>query len=359
MICGLIINFSAYGFVLENSLEGAGVESLMNGIGQARLGSSGALGSNPALLAWLPKKHQLTSTNYLMIFRLKTESNQSFNSSTDVIPAFAANSEGFGKWGHGYGLITSKMRGTFTEKNNQQLSYATNEVQNISINYGIGFKLTKITSFGLGLYLGQVKTDETFSFFGEIDDYDFTLLSQEKLKFWNQGISLGLAQKYDSWIFGISSKINTAKFGVTGTQVENSYNEINNSNSSLIENKKPEIKIIPKISGGIQKQMKEMNLFFDLSWNPGYSDTQTNESYKAIFSAGLALEGHFSDTYKWYSSFLHSPSNGVQDDNASISAGLSKKGQHSLNYGGVTWQRPYKKVDSEEILITFGTQFDY
>jgi hypothetical protein len=331
----------------------------MGGIGQARLGSNGALGSNPALLAWVPMKHQFMSTNQINFYKLKAQDGQSLNVSPDVIPRFAANSEGFGKWGHSYGLIISKMKVGLDQKSEEQRVTGTQETQTINLSYGLGHKISSNTAWGFGLHFGRVQEDGDFSAIGESGGFEFAFTLRDRKTFWVQGLSLGVASKVDTWAFGLSSKFTTSTFWATGSQEQSGYSETTNSNTSEIQHKVPYIKIIPNVRGGIQKEFEKMKLFFDLSWVPSYFDTDVEEYSKAQLSAGLGIEGVLTEVYHWYSGLNHAPGKGGEGDNGSFSLGLSKKGPNSVNYAGLAWRRAYQSAESELVQINFGTMFDY
>jgi hypothetical protein len=358
-VCMLVFHFSTFAFVAENTAEGLGLEILMGGIGQARLGSNGALGSNPALLAWLPKKHVFTSTNQISFYKLKAEDGQKLDISPDVIPRFAASSEGFDQWGHSYGLIISKMKIGLNQESEEQRTTGTQETQTLHLNYGLGYKISKNTALGLGLYVGRVYENGDFSAIGESDGLEFALTIRDRKTFWVQGASLGMASKFDSWAFGLSSKFTTATFWATGSQEQSGYSEATNSNTSEVEHKVPFIKIVPNIRGGIQKEFEMMSLFFDLSWLPGYTDPDFEDYTKAQLSLAMGAEGVLTESYKWYSGLLHVPGTSGEEDNGSFSFGFSKKSKHSMNYAGLSWRRAYKSAESELIQINFGTNFDY
>jgi hypothetical protein len=358
-VCMLVFHFSTFAFVAENTAEGLGLETLMGGIGQARLGSSGALGSNPALLAWLPKKYEFMSTNQISFYKLKAEDGQKLNISPDVIPRFAASSEGFGQWGHSYGLIISKLKIGLNQESEEQRTTGTQETQTINLNYGVGYKISNNTALGLGLYFGRVQEDGDFSAIGESDGFEYAFTIRDRITFWTQGISLGVASKVDTWAFGLSSKFTTATFWATGSQEQSGYSETSSSNSSEVEHKVPYIKIVPNIRGGIQKEFDKMRLFFDLSWIPGYADPDFGDYTKAQLTAGMGIEGSLTEAYNWYSGLSHAPGTGGDGDNGSLNFGLSKKSEHSMNYAGLSWRRAYKSAESELIQINFGTKFDY
>ncbi len=350
---------SAFAFVVENTSDGLGLETLMSGIGQARLGSTGALGSNPALLAWLPKQHVFMSTNQVNFYKIKAKDGEKLDISPEVIPRFAASSEGFDQWGHSYGLILNKLKIGLNQGTQGQRTSGTQETQTLLLSYGLGHKIAKDTAWGISFYAGRIYQKGDFSALGESDGYEFAFTVRDTKTFWIQGFSLGVASKFDSWSFGLSSKFNTATFWTTGSQEQSGYSEASGTNSSEVEHKVPHIKVVSNFRAGIQKELEKMRLFFDISWLPSYSNRDIDDYTKSQLSLGLGLEGDITEPYQWYTGFMHIPGNSAEQEGGSISLGLSKKNKHSMNYAGLSWARAYRIAESEIVQINFGTNFDH
>ena len=361
LLFNLLAPFSKiFAYTASNSTEGLGVETLMGGVGQARLGSNGALGSNPALLGWLPKQQEFTSTNSISYYRLKSDPGGTINVTPDIIPRFAANSEGFGRWGHSYGLIVSKMKINVDQESGGYRAIGSQETQAISLNYGLGYKISDQSALGMSVNVGRAQEDGTFSSVGESEGFESAYIIRSRQSFWNQGVSLGYARALETWAFGLSTKFTTAKFGSTARNEQSGYSEVTNTNTTQIDHEVGQIKILPDFKLGIQKKLEFIKIFFDLKWTPGYTDPDFKQYVESTMSGIFGMEGFFSETYKWYTGIGYYPPDHLSKaDAGSLHFGISKKGQHSLNYAGLSWTRAIASAESELINLNFGTKFDY
>ena len=356
----LFLSPNVFALMAYNTIEGLGIESMMGGVGLARLGSNGALGSNPALLAWLPKQHEFISSNSINYYKLASQSGGDINVVPDVVPRLAASTEGFGNWGHSYGLIINKMKVTVDQTLDGTRALGTSEMQAINLNYGFGSKISEGLSLGLSLNLGHYQDEGNFSSVGESDGFEFAYAIQSKKSFFNQGVSLGVASEFETWSLGAAAKFNTSLFGASYSSEITGYTEVTNSNSTQTDHRKDPIKVIPIYGLGVQKKFDHLRSFFDLNYTQSHTDIDSGEYEKSSLGGALGLEGALSEAYRWYSGFAYTLSN-LSDEGAAgkASFGFSKRGPHSLNFAGLSWTRTLKSAESQLIVLNFGTKFDY
>ena len=360
ILSSLFLPPSAFSTVAYNTVEGLGVESVMGGVGLARLGSNGALGSNPALLAWLPKQHEFISSNSINYYKLASQPGGDINVVPDVVPRLAASTEGFGNWGHSYGLIINKMKVTVDQTTDGTRALGTSETQVINLNYGFGSKVSDHFSLGFSLNLGRFQEDGQFSSVGESGGFEFAYGVQNKKSFFYQGLSLGFAGEFDNWSAGAVAKFNTIVFGATSFNEFTGYSEVTNSNTTETDHQKEPIKVIPIYGLGVQRKFDHLRSFFDLNYTQGHTDVDTNDYVKSNLSGALGLDGALTEAYRWYSGLAYSLSNiGGEGEAGTASFGLSKRGPHSLNFAGLSWTRALRASESELIALNFGTKFDY
>lgn len=359
LIIPIVFSFSISAFVAENSLEGLGQEILMGGIGQARIGSNGALSSNPALLAWLPKRNEFISTNRISFYKIKAVDGQKLNISPDIVPVLAASTEGFKGWGHSYGVIVSKMKIGLNQLEAGDTIEGKQESQTVNLSYGFGFKSSKNIAWGGGIYVGRTQQDGDFSVIGETNGSEHVYIVRDRETFWQQGISLGTAVSLDTWAFGLSTKLTTTKFWASGRQETAGYTEELNQNFSNISHKSPAIDVVPTVAGGLQKKFKRWKLFVDLNWMGGFTDSDFSDRTPSQVFGGPGLEGRITDRYKLFTGFMHAPGVNGDKDSGLLSFGFSKKNENSQNLFGISWRRYYESAEAELIQINFGTKFGY
>lgn len=349
----------AQAFLEENDLDGLGLEILMGGVGQARIGSHGALGSNPSLLAWLPRKQEFISSNQINFYRLKSLENGDADVSPDVIPRYAASTEGFGKWGHGYGLIINNAKVAFSQEDQDQTISGIQENQGIYFNYSLGYKISEDIALGISLYAARFEEENFFSVLGKEAGNQFVIAVDEKKSLFAQGFSLGAAARYNTWAFGLSTKFTTLTFMAKGQQTQSGYYETSSSTLVTRRDDVPAVDMIPNVRAGVKKEFEDLNLYFDVSWLPEIYSSDMEEHVKSQFSLGLAGEGTFNNRYGWYSGYVHRRGDSGDNDDGTISVGASKKNTHSMNYAGVSWRKEYRGNGNELIQLNFGTMFDY
>jgi len=350
---------TSFSWTKENHLDGLGVEILTGGVGQARLGSSGAVASNPALLAWISKKQQFFSTNQINFYGLKTGDGASIDVSPDVTPLYAVTTEGFDKWGHGYGLITSNMKLAYSFTEEDRIGSGVQETQELGLNYAFGYLLSDNFAVGIGIYASRLQEGRNSSVLSEEAGNKFVISVDVKNSIWVQGLSLGMAGKYKNWDFGLSTKFSTITYMAQSDSTVTGYMEQGNVAYRTKDDSIPPIDLLSNVSGGVRTRLKTIAVLFDVNWIPGIQSSEMEEYLGTQLLFSLGLEGEINERYKWYGGLKHeTPGQGAQSTNT-LSLGASKKNKHSLNFAGFSWLKENKHSGSQVVMVNFGTMFDY
>lgn len=352
-------SFSAHAWTKKNELDGLGVEILTGGVGQARLGSSGAVASNPALLGWISKKQQFISTNQINFYGLKTEDGTSVDVNPDVTPLYAVTTEGFGHWGHGYGLTASDVKLAYFTAEGSKINSGVQENQELGLNYAFGYRLSQNFALGLGVYASRIQEELNSSILNEEAGKRYVFSINEKSSVWVQGFSLGLAGQFEGWDFGLSTKFSTITYMPSRDSIQTAYIEEANAVYRIKNQDIPPLDMLPSFSGGVRTKVKNVHVLFDVNWLPGGHNSEMEEDFGSQMMFALGGEGYLSERYKWYGGIRHqTPGQGDSGSNT-VSIGASKKNSHSLNFAGLAWLREGRKHGSQVVMINFGTMFDY
>lgn len=356
------ISFPLFSQVVQLEAFGSGLETLMAGVGQARLGSQGALTSNPALMSWLPKKREFISTNTFQYFILRDSAND-LSPELEVIPIYAATTEGFGNWAFGYGLVVDSNRGAFEQANGDITVSGSFENDEIGLQAGGSYMVDPQLSLGLTMALQRVSNKTQIGFAGEIAGNDFIGFGTNESQSWSLSSHLGVAKKYDSWALGASAKFNLFKFGSHAEQKITQYFESTGDQTIEKSNDVTPTRINGIYSVGVQKKFFDFRTFLDVYYKPSLEDEEGLKT-SANFSYGLGLEKPITENWRLYSGFGYVPEITVErsedsKESGTISAGASRKGKHSLSYAGIQWIREVITPKNEVIRLLFGTKFEY
>lgn len=352
-----LLPLSAIGDVINSSPELQGIEQLMAGVGLARIGSQGSMTANPSLLAFLLKKQEFLSVNKLNIY--KSEGSEvNTKTKTEVIPSYAVTTEGFGNWGHSYGLGVQSYKLDYQFTVDDQATEGMSEREFITLGYGFGKKIDETSSWGASLILGRDSAESRGISSGKTGGLDYLVSGRYTTTAWVLGSTLGASKIVGEYVFGLSAKLGLSTFGVSSQQRQITHIEgqgINTENTSNI----PYVKVLPSAGLGVQRKFALSSLYLDVNYNPSYEDQDT--SNKALFTYGVGYETlTFMPKIQFYSGLRYAPKVS-QDQNAvgMVSSGFSKKGKHSTSFFGLNWSRDLLKPTSEIIGIIFGTKFEY
>lgn len=331
----------------------------MNGVGKARLGSSGAVASNPALLAWISKRQQFISTNQINFYGLKTEDGTNIDVNPDVTPLYAVTTQGFGDWGHGYGLTASDTKLAYSLTNGNKISSGVQENQELGLNYALGYKLSPLFALGLGVYASRIQEALNSSSISDEAGNRYVISVNEKSSVWVQGFSLGLAGRYEAWDYGLSTKFSTITYMPSRESVQTGYLESVNSTYRIKDQSIPPLTMVSSVSGGVRTKVKDVHLLVDVDWLPGVYSADMEEDMGNQMMFAIGVEGPITERYKWYSGVRHqTPGQGDSGSNT-VSLGASKRNTHSMNFAGLAWLKEGRKNGSHVFMFNFGTMFDY
>ena len=355
----LFFSYQAQSYVYQNSSQGLGLEQLMNGVGQARLGSTGALGSNPALLAWLAKKNEFTSTNAVSFYKFQGMDGTNIRVSPDVVPRIAASSEGFGNWGHSWGIMIDQQKLSFSGVSGAYDITSDQQTQSILLAYALGYKINSNHALGISFNLGRFQEEISSTSSGEEVGVESIVSAKSKTSFWTQGFTLGWASGYKDWAFGASGKFSVMKFGINGQSDFNGYSETNNSRFSDSSKSVENIKLSSNFRLGLQRRFERSKLFYDVDVVPEHTDRIQEDKNKTSISHLVGYESRFFELMHWYSGLTFTPKNSATKDSGTASFGLSKRGKHSTQFGGVNWTRELHSASNQIYRLIFGTKFEY
>lgn len=331
----------------------------MNGVGQARLGSNGALGSNPALLAWLAKKNEFISSNNISFYKFQAMDGTRIRVSPDVVPRLAASSEGFGNWGHSWGAMIDQQKLSYSGLNEGYDVTSEQQSQSLIFAYAFGYQISSNHSFGIGFHLGRVLNEIFTTSNGEEAGIESSISVKSKNSFWIQSLSIGWASGFENWAFGASGKFGLAKFAASGSDEITGYTEANSSLFKETNHSVDNIKLSSDLRFGFQRKFETSKIFYDLDIIPKYYDPDSDEERDLSISHLLGYERNFLESMQWYSGFTYLPGHEHQKDAGVLGAGLSKKGKNSTQFGGVSLTRELQSAANQVYKLIFGTKFEY
>jgi hypothetical protein len=358
-----LFSFCLSSFADELESSGRGFEILLAGAGQARLGSAGAVTSNPALLAWLPKDRRFISQNAVSYYKLRSA--RDIKLDIDIIPLYAVTSEGDGRIGFAYGLTTDSARGGFEKTQGAERTSSTFEHKSIRGVGGVGMMVSSNSALGLSVYLERVSSIGQFTYQTEDSGFEFLMSGKSTDVNWASGLSTGYAWMTNNWAFGLSSKFNIIKFGAEERSEIAQYSEFDGTIRNLVNHNVMPRKIAPIHSAGAQYKKGNQRIFADVNWVPAHRDSSMDANLDDGFAIRLGHEVMLpNELYRLYSGFAffaqRNSSNGEDEKPAGVlSLGFSKKNKHSYSLMGVTWRRDIDKPGNELLSLILGTQFTY
>lgn len=357
-----LITTSTFGDTVELANNGLGLETLMSGVGQARAGSEGSLTSNPALLAFLPQKEEFFSTNAILNYRFRENSdNSSISQKLDVIPIYAATVEGHKDWGMGYGLSVRKFQ-TRISRSDEFNVKADSSNQDIQAMLGAGKKISPDSGFGMTFFLQRSTLDSEAKFTSIIGGNSFIGFSESNSVYWSSAASLGYFKRFSQWAFGVSAKLNLFTFGSKKTeetvQMIAPSNEISRDKKISV----PHISVKPGYALGVRRSFLQTRLYFDYNFSSKYVDEGSNFSSANALSSGI--ERRISSAYIFYSGLRYDFKRNISNQSdeeakGNLSLGFSKQGKHSMNFMGINWNRGIQRPGNEVHALFFGTKFEY
>lgn len=357
----LLMNILVWGDELDPA--GRGFEILTAGAGQARLGSAGAVTSNPALLAWLPKDRRFISQNALIYYNLRSA--EDLKVDIDIVPLYAVTSEGDGSFGFAYGLTTDSTRGVVNTVSGVTRSSTTFENKSISGVAGFGKKISPSSALGASIFLKRESSVNHLIYQTEESGSEFLAAGKGTETSWSSGLSFGYAWAIRNWAFGLSSKINLLKFGAEERSEITQYFEDDGTIRNTVTHTVGDITIAPVHSAGVQHKLGSQRIFFDVNWVPAHRDPLQDSFLRDGFQFRLGHEVPLpKEAYRLYSGIIFAPQRNLtngDDEKAAgqLSVGLSKKNLHSYSLFGLRWQRQLEVPGNEVLALILGTQFTY
>lgn len=351
----------AIGADLDLATAGRGIETLMGGVGVARLGSNGAMLRNPSLFAWLNKKKEFISTNTVNFYKF---SGVKTSAAPQVVPIYAVSTEGFGDWGHGYGLTTDSLR----IKGDVSTSGGTGSLdlnqESIGLNYGAGKKLDETRAIGISLGLMRFAEESKTKATGSAGGGDYLLSSSSSESVYVISTVLGYTQTFgDDWAVGVSSRQALGKFGHRAQNETTIFSSLLSKPQTTIDHSKSRMSVYGNSQIGLQRRLSDMRLFLDYKYAQPMSDSQGEQvSSGNTFQTGFESPLQNPD-YRFYGGVSYNfkiKIKGSPDTPASgqVASGLSYKGKHSLSYVGLSYYAPFGEA-GYLVSAIMGTKFEY
>lgn len=361
----LLLPTIVLGRTFEFSSSGKGLETLMGGVGVARLGSLGSLHSNPSLLAWLPEAEEFISTNQLIQrkFEVKPDGYK-WKSSPEVIPLYAVSGYRSGDLGLAYGFSSNSLEFAAGGRVDGQTSTVESRQQFLSLNLGAGWRISQQVAIGGTLILSNFSSRTFSTAYGQESGQDFHLAIKEQEAIWTSAVVLGAAYVWDDWAFGWSSRLNILKFGHTSyTNTTFLSEQVGTPIETTSHSQKNNFKFIGSHQLGFQKKLLNSRFFFDYTHTPQYRNDDGNlVSMLHDFALGVESPMIF-EKFKVYSGLGYVPEQKIKNEDDSgekhrVFLGGSLSGKHSIKYLGIGYIASPTEEASEKTL-NFGTKFEY
>jgi len=344
LLLALLIPAHSLAFTVVSNSSQRGVEALMIGAGQARLGSYGSLSGNTSLLAWTNGKQKFISTNVVTYI---TSSDDTTSLAPKFVPHLAASVEKWGDYVVSYGLVGDTDRFEVSSHDETQ-----NDFRGMNSSYSgvIGFakKVNPSLAIGMNLSLDYMTAENSGS--GHTDTSLFSFTSHEAVI--TSQVGVNFSYKFSSWALGGSFKAPFAKYWSEGKQKVKTYDQ-NLPNVIVIEeNTKPSISFSSEARLGAMKKIDSHKLYLDFVYTPSYTDADYEEEANDGYQINFSHEINFMPKINLLYGLSYA------EDTYLAMAGLSKSNNHSRTFYGLGHGQD-REGSYRMYHLVFGTYFDY
>ncbi len=342
----------------------------MGGAGSARLGSTGALGTNPALLAWIPEEEAITSSNAIIHTRWRGErGDPDVKTAPFFLPVYAATTSRSGGVGRGFAFMSEDVRSDVSMRESESLELVGNFRQSsLSLAGALGWRWGEA---GAGLQLGVSRhaTETNYHYTGESQGVEYTGSSDASESFWTSQVKLGAAGPMgQAWTWGSSVKLPSLVWAAQGVTRTTYYDETSAKVVKTRQHGSPAVGRPVSVTAGVTRQLgPTTKMALDLAWasafNEGGIRHRANAGVAAGMESGLTerLDGYVGVSF----SEAESSRGGADDDTdhgkagMGLSAGVKRRHKYATTLYGITHFRQFATVGEQTTAFVFGTRFLY
>ena len=353
----LCISQSASAYLVDDASFSLYEEFMMAGTGVAYLGSPGNAATNPAGLAYIKDLDRYYTT--ILIGRLESGEDTSIDDGLSVLPALVAKN--FSLWGgilEPY-LSTQQFLVTQSEKSTESYDFILSAT-NIRAGLGWGRKFDR-TAFGIGAYFSRESSISKTSFrntdaIGSSNSSRQTLIA---------GLSLGVAQAYTTWSWGLRFSVAPALISARSKSTGEFYTFSNQQTYPISETDSSAMLRAHYLIGGTTLKITDsVTLLTDVGWNPPLEgkDLDAEVDYQGSLDLKLGvkqdLEGKRSLFYgaSTNTKNVDKKSRAHEDINIIVSAGYKRPVKSSNTFYGLSYSQD-KSGEGRSYILTLGSDF--
>jgi hypothetical protein len=357
-VFSFFLSHAASAYVVDDASFALYEEFMMAGAGTGYLGSVGNVSTNPAGLAFI-KDLDRYYTN-LLIARFDSGDDTTIDDGVSVLPALVAKS---------FPLLAGVLEPYLST---QQFLVSTGSVtptenysfllQANTIRAGLGWgRKSGDTAFGLGMYLSRESSISKVNF-SSTDTMGFNNSSRQTLL---AGLSLGMAQAFESWTWGLRFSIAPALISSRARTTGETYIFSNQQTYPINEsNSDAQLRANYVIGGTTLRLTETLTLLTDVGWNPPLQgkDLDAEVDYQGSVDFKLGLKQDLEERRSLFYGIstntknVDSKSGSHEDVTINVSAGYKRPIKTSNTFYGLTYNQD-KSGDGRAYILTLGSDF--
>lgn len=331
-------------------------EALLGSAGLARLGSTGAVLTNPSLLTAHPEKEIFTSTNLIQFYSLKKEENSNIDVPPTIIPLLAGTTKRIGNFAYGYSISSQEVKVNF-QQDGQFRSAGQTTNSRISLNGALAYRMSDF-SLGIALGLNRETEEARANFFGSSDGFDFVGNIAETTEVWHNDVRIGAHYVLSSGVV-IAAGVGIPLILLSSSEKRNelNYSSFDNSFKETTTLSSPRVLRQSVARFGVAIPYDQLKVFLDFDHDLYYRNMDEPEEGN-ISIIKMAME-YSVEKYRYYIGASFTEAVSGNDSSLLMSSGFSVKHRYAESMYGVMWNG-FSKMNAEyNYGIIFGTKFVY
>lgn len=334
----------------------------MSGAGLARTGSTGAVNTNPALLAWVPEEELFTNSSTIQFYSFEREKDSpAVEASPTVLPLYSASTWRTGRTGYGWAISTQELKARFSSFDGEFRSSGQSENTSVDIAGAIGHRWEKLA---LGMRLGLVRSSVQgeAQFDGQSSGIDFIGHTRSSQELWSLDGRVGLAYEVSSELtIALGGSGPVAVLLANEDESQSIYNESTGDTESTQNRSRASIARTGMLGTGLAFKFGDWRFMSDLYWGPGNKAAGDDEAELPQWGGALGAE-LLAEKLTYYAGLSLAEAQRGEDPSPAafnLSAGFKRQHRVATTMYGLGWIRDFESGESQIIALYFGTRFAY
>lgn len=324
--------------------------------GMARLGSTGAVLTNPSLLSEHPEEEIFTSTNLIQFYNLKSEDNESLDIPPTMIPLFAGKTKRTGNIASGYSISSQEIKFNYQDQGEFKSS-GQSANSRISLSGALAYRWHQ-SSIGLALGLNRETQDARYNFYASSGGYDFLGSVSNSKEVLHTDLRLGATHRFlGGVVIGGSIGVPLLLMSSKERQVALSYSTFNSTFEETIEVTIPHVVRQTVAAIGAAFPLGRLTLYVDAIHDFYYTDGESqDQGNNSTLRMGIEI---IQDKYRYLAGIAASEAERGDDFILTTTSGICVKHRYAESMYGVTWSGSPEKNAGSSYGFIFGTKFIY